>query len=153
MKKFTFRLESLLRFKTRIEDQVESMQRHSLREKDEASRNTNQLTAKFSKSSQSLKLVKGTVTEISAIVSHSEHLSRIQQGIDESQLEERRRQKKVDQIDNVRRKVSAEVQSLDLLKQRLLTEHKRESNRKDQLRIDDHVVARWRQPANSAGGK
>ena len=152
MKKFRFRLESLLRFKSRIEDQVESMQRQSLIAREAAATQTRSLAEQLSESSQVLKLTKGDIAEISTLVSHSQNLARIQQNLDNSHLEERRAQMKVDQIDNVRRKVSAEVESLDMLKQRLLTEHKRESNRKEQLKTDDRVISRWRQPADSAGG-
>jgi flagellar export protein FliJ len=142
MKRFVFRLESLLRLKRQKDRQAESRQLHARRVWEGAQLEVDSLLERLMQCASAVEARIGQAIETDRWIAQYEHMTQVRLAVDSAEAKAKRAMTALEEANRLRRITAAELEALKLLRQEQWQEHRKESAQAEQQRLDDAYLQR-----------
>lgn len=142
MKRFEFRLDRLLRLKQQTERLAELRQLDARGVWEAAQREVDSLVGRLARSAAEIESRLGQPIEADCWIAQYEHMAQIRLAIDAAETNQQRAKTALDEANRLRRIAAAEVEAIRFLRTQQWQQHRAESARAEQQRLDEMWLSR-----------
>jgi flagellar FliJ protein len=146
MKRFRFRLESVLRLKRQFDRQAEVRQQQARGNWEAAQREVEELVERLVQGAAAVEARIGTVNETDCWIARYQHMTQVRAALDLAESHAQRAKNLLDEANRLRRKTAADLEALLQLRREQWRQHRHESALAEQNALDDVYLQRGSVP-------
>lgn len=142
MKRFQFRLESVLRLRRQFDRQAEVQQQRALRTWETAQLEVDQLLERLVQGAAAVEARIGKAIETDCWIARYQDLTQVRLAAEAAEVKASRAQALLEEANRKRRRTAAELESLMILRREKWREHRQEAAKAAQHQLDDAYLQR-----------